>query len=144
MTRNEKEIILRSVITAFTTKEMMFTSVEIANHLKRLGVWMRNRHVAEYLRDNLVDISAEFGVDYTCRIIVVDSGGRNMNATLYLPQFKDAGDYLARDLRAITPDEFEAMHGVSPFEKDETSEKKDAPVMDVKGTDIVFKFPDPK
>ena len=146
MTKNEKLIILRSVISGFCVGGRPFTSVEVANHLKRLGVWIRNRNVARYLRDNALSIAEEYGGDYRMTPISVDGasiGGVSYQTTTcyHLASFH-VGDYLQRDMKAITPEQFEAFHGISPFEKKES--KADSPEMCVtKSGGIKFNFPKP-
>lgn len=140
MTRNEKEIILRSVISAFCVSEKMFTSVEIANHVKRLGVWLRNRDVSKILHESVEEIGKMVGVNYQSELILVDKNGRNFGATVYYPYGFDADDYYARDLRAITPDEFKLMHGdLAQIEDDE--EVVAQTKIKVKDGDVLFFFP---
>lgn len=140
MTRNEKEVILRSVISTFCIGEKMFTSVEIANHLKRLGVWMRNRDVSKFLHANVPAIGALSGVEYKSDLIFVDANGRNYGATVYFPDGFDPEDYMARDLRAITPNDFKDMHGENCFVEDEDADDSETKV-EVKEGDVVFFFP---
>ena len=142
MTQNEKRIMLRAILTNLCINEEMFTSVEVANGVKRLGFWMRNREVAEYMRINIVDIAKEYGVEYKTSHIHVDSfgvDGKYYNCALcYHPILSDYRHYQSRDLKAITPDEFEAMHGVSPFGEDTVS---GSPDIKVDKEEIVFHFP---
>lgn len=125
MNREQKEMIMRSVVQSFCINGRMFTSVEVANHLKRLGVWVRNKHVGEYLRENVHSISFEYGINYAKTNINVDGSGVNDGSNYIVcichhPIKLDPGKYRSRDLKAITPDEFEARHGVYPYSKDDT------------------------
>ena len=144
MTENEKLIVLRAVVTGWLIAEKPFTSVELCNHMKRLGIWIRNRDVAEYLRSNVEEISNEFGVYVATTMIGVDaSKNATTAATLYHPERYDADNYMSRDLKAITPGEFEAMHGVSPFDNVTIAEPKPVITPDKKGG-FNFHFPTSK
>lgn len=138
MTNKEKTVILHSVLTTFVVKEMSFTSNEIANHAKRLGIWIRNRDVAAYLRENIHKVGDTYGCIYRITVIDVD----HTTAALYHPSHVCHTAYLARDIKAITPDEFEAMHGVPAFENDTAVKPK--PEYEVKSGKLEFNFPTSK
>ncbi len=132
MNREEKELIMKSVVSSFCVNRRMFTSVEIANHLKRLGVWIRNRYVGEYLRDNVYNIGNSYGIQYGQSTIHVD--GQHKAAICHHPTDMDANNYMSRDLEAITSSEFEMRHGMSPFEKED-----EIPPMLTRGETLVKK-----
>ena len=85
----------------------MFTSVDIANSLKQRGDWMRNREVADYLRNNLVGISKQYwGQGYQKSTIDVSlPNGSYTEATLYHPAGTDASNYTKTSQKAMSPDE---------------------------------------
>ena len=141
MNDNEKMVVLRAVVTGWLIAEKPFTSVELCNYMKRLGIWIRNRDVTAYLHDNKDEIADEFGVISVVSAIGVDaSKGCTTIATLYHPDWYDPNDYMSRDLKAITPGEFEAMHGVSPFDNVTIAAPKPIATPDKKGG-FTFHFP---
>ena len=98
----------------------LFTSVDIANDIKTSGVWVRNRNVAERLRQCVMRWAEEENTSYTQQMITVDAGSRMTSANVYLPTNKTVSSmYLKRDQKAITPSEFEDMHktSVMPWNK---------------------------
>lgn len=96
---------LEEVLDGFLTDGRMFTSVEIANEVKRLGVWVRNSEVATYLRS-----ASPFGIPaYNSTTINVEVDGGIRIAICYHLVFDDPMDYMPRDLKAITPDEFKKI-----------------------------------
>lgn len=143
MTKNEKMVVLRSIITMFVSKEMPFTSVEVTNHVKRLGIWIPNRQVAEYLRENVVEIADEYGLEYRISTIRVDTNKRYQTANCYHVSTFDVNAYLARDIRAITPDEFEAMHGMEAVVSPDEEIKKTEIFVNDSGR-LEFNFPGAK
>ena len=101
--------VIKQKVKDFYTKQSLFTSINIANSIKKDGLWIRNRDVASWLRTNFEDVNAEMGDSYLTANIDVDNDSRN--ATLYYPFFADTSSYKDRNLKAVTPDEFEKMHG---------------------------------
>jgi hypothetical protein len=85
----------------------MFTSVDIANSLKQRGDWIRNREVADYLRNNLVGISKQYwGAGYQKSTIDVSlPNGSYTEATLYHPAGTSASGYTKTAQKAMSPDE---------------------------------------
>lgn len=140
MTKNEKIVMLRAVVSGFVTREQPFTSVEITNHMKKIAVWIPNRHVAEYLRQNALDIADEYGVDYRVSHVRVDTTKGYQTARCYHEKSFCASAYLARDIRAITPDEFEAMHGIEAVVSIEEKVKKSEIFVNGSGR-LEFNFP---
>jgi hypothetical protein len=95
------DVTIRAKIQELVNKEEMFTSVDIANAIKRDGIWIRNREIRNWLHANAND-QALFG-DYVHTNI--DVCGGNAQATLYHPTLKNPDDYTARDQVSLTPDE---------------------------------------
>lgn len=82
----------------------MFTSVDIANKIKRAGVWVRNREVADYLRNY------NFPANYESTLIdvtVKDNGSSYVTgATLYYPDGADPDMYVETEQEAISYDDY--------------------------------------
>jgi hypothetical protein len=84
----------------FTTKGKQFTSVDVANAIKGDGVWVRNREVAAFLRENIFKVDST----YTKEVIDVTlPNGATAEATLYKPKWRDSGDYTDRSQKASPP-----------------------------------------
>jgi hypothetical protein len=92
---------IKNQVLAFISKEEMFTSVDVANAIKRSGVWIRTREVRDWLHANISD-AAVFG-DYAQTAISVCNG--MAQAMLYHPLLKSPDDYVARDQISLTPDQ---------------------------------------
>ena len=100
---------IENKVAEFVAREEGFTSVNIANAIKRDGTWIANREVAAWLRSWNVD------PEYTVtRINVTLEDGSPARAAVYMPESKPVSEYTGRDERAMTPDEFETMHGYNP------------------------------
>jgi hypothetical protein len=99
------DVTIKTKVQEFISQEKMFTSVDIANAVKRDGIWIKNREVRDWLRANSSD-SSLFG-DYATTQIQVCGG--TATATLYYPMFKDPDEYAERDQVALTPDEVKAI-----------------------------------
>jgi hypothetical protein len=95
------DVTIKTKVQEYITKGEMFTSVDIANAVKKDGIWVRNRDVRNWLHANSSD-QVLFG-DYGQSIINVCNG--SAQATLYHPVFKDASEYTALDQVSLTPDE---------------------------------------
>lgn len=100
-----------------TIKEKMrsgdaFTSVDVANEIKRRGSWIRNRTVAQICRENVINFSNEMGMTYEATLVTVDTGSSMTQAYLYHDRDFDPTDYDSRDQKAISRDEFEDMHKI--------------------------------
>lgn len=111
----DKDQIIREVVEEMVTDEAMFTSVDVGNSVKRkiLSMDIRNREVAQWLRDNASsDVSMQ---DYDSVMISVDNG--KAQATLYYPHWLDPEDYVARDQKALGPDDIDDLRkqqGLTP------------------------------
>ena len=97
---------------------LMFTSVDIANSLKKRGTWIKNRDVASCLRKNVIALSEEsrFATAYTMSVIDVTlPNGSNTKATLYHMATDDPADYKKTDQKALSPND---APNDAPFEDD--------------------------
>jgi hypothetical protein len=98
---SKEEMVIQAKVNEFTDREDAFTSVDIANAIKKDGMWIRNRIVAAWLR-------SDFDVDdYEKTMIDVGSGRQ---AFLYHPDFYDSVNYTGQDQKAINPDDFQELH----------------------------------
>jgi hypothetical protein len=80
----------------FVAKNAMFTSIDIANSIKKNGAWVRNSEVAKWLRDNALSIAPSYN---SVKIVVKN----NHNASLYFPSNANPDDYKDRDQDALPP-----------------------------------------
>jgi hypothetical protein len=91
---------VRAAVLEFAAAKKQFTSVDIANEVKKTGKWIRNREVAAELRNLFTTGDTAFD-GYDSGRIPVDSGSKT--ATLYLPCGSDPQDYKDRDQKALGP-----------------------------------------
>jgi hypothetical protein len=91
---------VKDAVKEFVSGKKLFTSVDVANEIKKAGVWRRNREVAHELRDLFSNGDDAFDGYDRCNI-AVDAGSKT--ATLYLPCGADPEDYKDRDQKAIGP-----------------------------------------
>jgi|GEM_PF-7037376 len=106
--------IIKQKVKHFICKQLLFTSINIANSIKSDGLWIKNSDVASWLRNEFHNVNNETGDNYLTDFISVN-GSRK--AILYFPFFSNADDYKDRNLQAISPDEFQKMHGYSHTDK---------------------------
>lgn len=106
----DKEI--RAKVEEFVKKQLMFTSVDISNAIKKDGTWVRNTEVSVWLRKNFNDLNDELGSDYT--VVQIKVAGSSVVALLYLHITHSADNYTNRDLEAMTPAQFKRLHGYDP------------------------------
>lgn len=92
----------------------MFTSVDLANKVKKDGSWIRNREVAAWLRQNINANSGPGVPTYDTTMIdveITDNGVQTtVEARLYHPMGTDPDLYTGTDAVAVTPDDFAKMH----------------------------------
>lgn len=98
------EQIIQTQVNDFITKDEAFTSVDIANAIKRAGTWVRNREVATWLRRNFNN------PDYEITMIDV---GRGFRANLYHPDYFDPNNYDRKNQKAMNPDDFKTLHSIN-------------------------------
>lgn len=115
------ERIIRAVSKERIRSQKSFTSVDIANAIKRFGIYVRNTIIAERLKDCVCRWADEENIKYKTEVINVDAGNKGVvKATLYLPDDGTAqSDYFDRDQKAISPIDFDEMHKtkVMPWNK---------------------------
>lgn len=94
----------------------MFTSVDIANAIKKEGNFIRNRNVASYLRDYCLTIATAEGYNYTYTPIDVTlQDGSVSIAFLYHPYWADTGEYTDTNQKAYSPQDVNKQtHGSIP------------------------------
>ena len=115
-------------VSEYVKEGKMFTSVDIANEVKKEGLWVRNRDVRDWLQENFSD--KDLFVDYVISQIYVCKG--NSVASLYHPALMDPNTYMDRDQRPLTPDEVKTI-----------SQQKVGTVKDSMAPDINKMIPDP-
>jgi hypothetical protein len=108
---NMTDQIIEAKVDEFVADSKGFTSVDIANAIKTDGTWVGNREVAKFLRRWTPP--SNYGITKVT-VQVADTGG-TAQAGVYLPDTLSVSDYTATSQEAMTPDQFEALHGVSPF-----------------------------
>jgi len=91
---------IRPVVEKLTRAKKMFTSVDVANEVKKSGTWMRNREVAAELRAMFQGGDPAFD-GYDKMAIPVRGGSKS--ATLYLVEGDDPDSYLDRNQDALAP-----------------------------------------
>ena len=101
-----KQIVEEKVYGFVATGEA-FTSVDVANAIKRDGEWVRNREVASWLRSDFLQSPTVANGDYVQTMIDVGQGYR---ANLYHPFHFDVTNYAGKNQKALNPDEFNALH----------------------------------
>jgi len=106
MTDAQRDSLIEEVVTQFIEDEEMFTSVDIANTIKKEGIWIRNIEVRDWLRENADD--ADIFGDYEYGPILVCNGARH--ATVYYPSYRNPQEYEPTNQKALTPSEVEAIH----------------------------------
>ena len=102
---------IQAKVDEFVADSKGFTSVDIANAIKTDGTWVGNRDVAKFLRNWTPPLN--YGI--TRVTVQVADTGDTAQAGVYLPDNQSVSDYTATSQEAMTPDQFEALHGVSAF-----------------------------
>jgi hypothetical protein len=103
---------VRKEVERFVERDDLFTSVDIANAIKRgnqddTPEWIRNSEVAAYLRGNALQVALQSGKNYEMTPVPVTlASGAVTSANVYHPLGTDALDYSNTAEKAITPDEF--------------------------------------
>jgi hypothetical protein len=100
------DMTIKAKVEEFVKKNKMFTSMDIANGIKRDGVWVRNREVRDWLRDAVSSEPLLLGA-YTNTLIDICSGAAQ--ATLYYPLYGNPDMYTGNDQVALTPDEVKTI-----------------------------------
>ena len=93
---------VKVTVSGFANAYKQFTSVDITNAVKECGIWVRNRDVAEWLRED----QAKNGRDwYKADQISVVVKGNSVRATLYSPLGYRPDHYESTDLLPLSPRE---------------------------------------
>ena len=97
-----------TVLREFTGRKALFTSIDIANEVKRRGTWVPNRDVALYMRQH--ELLAPGG-DYLMTLTTVSlRDGRPVEAYVYHPVGSPVTAYGEILQSAMSPQEFAALH----------------------------------
>lgn len=91
------DTIIEAKFLEFVNKDSMFTSVDIANAIKKDGNWVRNSEVAKWLRSNALSVAPNY---LAAKINVANNQHR---ASLYYPSMNNPDDYKDRDQVALPP-----------------------------------------
>lgn len=102
--------LIENKVNEFVDDEKGFTSVDICNAIKTDGTWIRNRDVASWLRSWVPPVG--YAVS---RLSVTLLDGSVAQASVYLPNTMCVADYTETSQTAMTPAEFESMHGIDPL-----------------------------
>ena len=114
---------INSVVVQMGKDGKSFTSVHVANALKAgEETWVKNRLVAAHLRNNALGVLTGEGMDYTAtpsEIELLD--GNTVQALVYHPSDETLSEAEVQSLRsnAITPSQFDDIHGIVEDEEDE-------------------------
>lgn len=103
------DTLIEAKVDEFVADEKGFTSVDICNAIKTDGTWVRNRDVAAWLRRWSPPVG--YGIS---KVTVILQGGGTKQAGVYLPNSLCIADYTATSQEAMTPTEFETLHGYNP------------------------------
>ena len=116
---------IQAKVDEFVAATKGFTSVDIANAIKTDGEWIGNREVAAWLRRWTPP--GNYGIT---KVEVELADGSTARAGIYLPDTMAVKDYTATAQEAMTPDQFEALHGFNPVAPSAANPPKDYPVPD--------------
>ena len=115
------ERIIRAIAKEKMRNRESFTSVDIGNTIKTLGLWIKNKTIADRLKQCVIRWAEELDTDYKTELIKVDAGIDGIvNTFLYIPvDGSTSEEYLKRDQKAISPMDFNNMHKtkVMPWNK---------------------------
>ena len=102
--------IIKDTAESFVNQNKSFTSVDIANAIKESGTWVKNSHVANWLRKNVKKLWSNYA---TTVIDVTTKSGDDVEAILYLEQSSDSSDYLQRNQQTMSKAEFESKQNAT-------------------------------
>jgi DNA-binding CsgD family transcriptional regulator len=102
--------IINQVLTDFMLQDKIFTSVDVANEVKRCGKWISNTDVAAYLRLTVINLSNQIQIAYKQETISVTTNKGQTTASIYLPVNANVSSYQGTDQSAMTPEEFLKLH----------------------------------
>lgn len=91
--------VVEAKVNDFVSRNAMFTSVDIANSIKRDGTWVKNSKVAGWLRTNVLSNNSSYAS------IQISVAQGQHTAFLYYPftSNPDDYDYQDRDQQALPP-----------------------------------------
>jgi len=101
------DVVIEAKFNEFVAHNALFTSVDIANAIKKDGPFIRNSTVADWLRSNALSLAS----NYTLTQITVCHG--QYVANLYLPIGSDPDNYTDRDQVALAPNATQLQLGSS-------------------------------
>jgi hypothetical protein len=102
-----------AVMGEFMDRKALFTSIDIANEVKRRGTWVPNRDVALHMRQHARLAS---GGDYLMTLTTcVLKDGRSAPAYVCHPAGTLVTEYQEILQPAISPQEFAALHPSAPI-----------------------------
>jgi DNA-binding CsgD family transcriptional regulator len=102
--------IITDVVVEFIKQDKLFTSVDIANEIKTRGEWVRNSEVASFLRNKVISLAQQHGLDYEMVPISVSTPTGFAHANVYFMTGDDPYSYTNTTQKAMTPDEFLKLH----------------------------------
>ena len=104
----EIDIVLRE----FTGRKALFTSIDIANEVKRRGTWVPNRDVALYMRQHeLLAPGGDYLMTLTTCLL---KDGRSAPAYVCHPAGTLVTEYREILQPAMSPQEFAVLHPSAP------------------------------
>ena len=102
-----------TVLREFTGRKALFTSIDIANEVKRRGTWIPNRDVALHMRQHARLAS---GGDYLMTLTTcVLKDGRSAQAYVCHPAGTLVTEYREILQPAMSPQEFAVLHPSAPI-----------------------------
>lgn len=110
MTNLATDSLIETKVDEFVVAEKGFTSIDIGNAIKTDGTWVRNREVAAWLRRWTPPVGYAIS-----KVTVSLQSGASRQAGVYLPNSLCIQDYAETQQTAMTPAEFEMLHGVDPL-----------------------------
>ena len=112
--------VANEAIRNFAKQREPFTSVHVANVLKAKGEWIKNRHVASFLREDVDEFFEE--VEYTRDMVSLTlENGKRVQTFLYYPSDVDVCEYDLDEVvaQAMTPTQFSMYSGTNTDEDDD-------------------------
>lgn len=91
--------VIRAKVEQVSSQNEMFTSVDIGNLIKDDGIFIRNREIAAWLRQNALSVLQNY---CTTLIDVITPTGPS-TAFLYYPIGSDSNDYKRTNQQALPP-----------------------------------------
>ena len=118
-----KSKIIKENTQKFVDENKSFTSVDVSNQIKESGKWIKNSHVAKWLRKNVSKIWDSYSTEI---IAVFTSSGKSTKAILYHEKSSNCLDYLQIKQKTISKNVFNAKINETTLKISE-----DEPVLEV-------------